>query len=125
MQTLDLVQRMDDWSNSLSPFNVPVELDSSERTLAFSEIEKHGIILSIHYYRTMLVASGPILLTVVQEAAQDRPPPSILRDVTREILKRDLAAATELQDLISRLLHGNRPFFKRNAIWWTCNYAGT
>lgn len=85
---------------------------------------KYEALLSIHYYRTVLLVNGPLLSSVLERSAlPDSDDSDILQDVSVSMLKRDFAATKELSEMLSFISRGNPAFFGCNAIWWMCNYG--
>ncbi|KAF5532249.1 C6 transcription factor [Fusarium mexicanum] len=84
------------------------------------------ILLAIYYYRTQLMTCGPLLVVVLRSITRKSPDcdSELLRDNIAAILKTDFQHVLELHRLISDILQRQEPFFRENAIWWTCNYCG-
>ena len=90
------------------------------------QAKRDSILISIFYYRTVLLVHGSLLTSALEAATMESQELAsvLVRDTIRSLLKEDLAAVTNLHHLIRGLLVHQRSFFNRNAVWWICNYAG-
>jgi hypothetical protein len=125
-KTLNLSRRIDSWRKSCSPFQVPLK-DPNSRVSVSSNFgpEKYEVLLSIHYYRAILLVNEPLLIGALERSAPSNGhSPGILQDVATSLLIRDFAAAKELSEILSCIVRFDFAFLRRNAIWWICNYGG-
>lgn len=125
-KTLKLSRQIDTWRKSSSPFQVPVaDSTTCASTSGSLGAEKYEVLLSIHYYRTVLLVNGPLLMGTLESVARcDGLVPDISQDVATSLLKRDFVATKELSKILSCIVQGDPAFFRRNASWWICNYGG-
>ncbi|KAH7007465.1 fungal-specific transcription factor domain-containing protein, partial [Ilyonectria destructans] len=124
-KTFDLSRRMDRWRQSCQPFKIPNRDLKSYTTSMGMGAGKYEALLSIHYYRTVLLVNGPLLSSVLERSALSHSGDSdILQDVSISMLKRDFAATKEFSEMLSFISRDNPAFFGCNAIWWMCNYGG-
>ena len=126
-KTLNLSLRLEQWRDSKLEFGLigsNLSFDSwSADTFA---AERHSILVSVFYYRTVLLIHGSLLMTALELATSGSQEiaPTLIQDTIRSLLKRDLLAVKDFHHLVRGLLSHDRPFFITNAIWWTCNYGG-
>ncbi|KAH6974335.1 fungal-specific transcription factor domain-containing protein [Ilyonectria sp. MPI-CAGE-AT-0026] len=123
-KTFDLSRRIDRWRQSCQPFKIPNRDLKSYTTSMGMGARKYEALLSIHYYRTVLLVNGPLLSSVLERSALCHSDDSdVLQDVSVSMLRRDFAATKELSGMLSFISRGNPAFFGCNAIWWMCNYG--
>lgn len=127
-KTIELLSRLGQWRDGISPFGI-LSQKSDLNTWCAAEFhtERYVLLLSIYYYKTVMLASGPVLIAVLERAidpAADGAAVGILQDTSASVLKSDLQALKEFQRIIRGILQHDRPFFKRNAVWWVCNFTG-
>jgi hypothetical protein len=125
-KTLELSLRLERWRNDALPFTIVTsETDMDSWSAGMFNAQRKTILLSICYYRTVLLIHGTLLLTVLEIATSTSHIglPPVLQDAVRSLLRSDFDAVREFGNLIRALLSHNPAFFKRNAAWWTCNYA--
>lgn len=124
-KTFDLSRKIDRWRQNCQPFKIPNrDLKSCTTSMGMSA-GKYEALLSIHYYRTVLLVNGPLLSGVLERSALSHSDDSdILQDVSVSMLRRDFAATKQLSEMLSFISRGNPAFFGCNAIWWMCNYGG-
>lgn len=126
-RTLELSLRLERWRRQVSsPSFIHTGIDFSTWSAGDFEAQQKTILLSIFYYRTVLLVHGTLLMSVLetstrknQDAVSD-----VLRNTAECLLKDDLMVTNDFCHLIRGILAHRPSFFKRNAIWWTCNYAG-
>ncbi|KAK1765888.1 C6 transcription factor [Phialemonium atrogriseum] len=126
-KTIELLSRLGQWRDGISPFGI-LSQKSDLNTWCASKFhtERYMLLLSIYYYKTVMLASGPVLIAVLERAvdpAADGAAVGILQDASASVLKSDLQALKEFQRIIRGILQHDRPFFKRNAVWWVCNFT--
>ncbi|VUC25453.1 unnamed protein product [Clonostachys rosea] len=124
-KTVNLSKMLTQWRGNSSPFEIRQhDFKSSIPLAGTSRAEILENLLSIHYYRTTLLANGQLLLRVLQEKTSVRPEDM---DISHQIailsLQRDYAAAKELSSLLSGISTSDSGFFESNATWWVCNYG--
>ncbi|RFN54496.1 c6 transcription factor [Fusarium flagelliforme] len=125
-KTLELSLRLEKWRGSTSPRSI-LEADVSFSSWTESDIEeqRNSILLSIFYYRTVLLVHGCLLMSILEVATRkdQQAVSGVLKNTAASLLKDDLVATNNFCHLIRGLLASSPTFFKSNAIWWTCNYA--
>ncbi|KAH7133718.1 fungal-specific transcription factor domain-containing protein [Dactylonectria macrodidyma] len=88
--------------------------------------EAHAVLLSMWYYRTVVLISTPVLMAILEQvtsSAAGGEMSGMLKDVAVSVLKRDWEAIREFHTILSTILRRARPFLKSNAIWWVCNFT--
>jgi hypothetical protein len=125
-KTVDLSRKLDQWRVNLSPFEIRQhDLKSSIPLTGTSRAEGFQNLLAIHYYRTVLLANGQLLLRILQERTSIRlEDMDISHQIAISSLQRDYTAAKELCWLLSSISTLHSGFFESNATWWVCNYGG-
>lgn len=126
---LDLAMQLDEWRHTLDD-SMQVLRDFS--TILWSpeplETARWSIILSIHYYFTILLIDAPVLTIALTEAARHWPadfPSSMLHQSFNEVLQVDFEAAKNLRTIVKGLHSLGGPFIDCHAIWFLCNYSST
>ncbi|CAG9991517.1 unnamed protein product [Clonostachys byssicola] len=124
-KTVDLSRKLDQWRVNSSPFEIcQHNLKSSIPLIGTSRAEGFENLLSIHYYRTVLLANGQLLLRILQESTSIRlGDMDISHQIAIAPLQRDYTAAKELSWVLSIISTSNSGFFESNATWWVCNYG--
>lgn len=126
-RTLDLSLRLGRWRNSgMAVGIIASNVDFNRWSPSLFDVERNSILTSIFYYRTVLLVHGSLLMVILEMATNGAAEVSsgILQDTVQSLLKNDFVAVTEFHHLIRGILQHKPSFLKRNAIWWTCNYAG-
>lgn len=125
--TLNLSMRLEQWRDN----NFPAGLIGSNAALESwpantFDHERHSILTSIIYYRTVLMVHGALLMRALDLAIQesDQIRSSLVQESIKSLLKVDFIAVKEFHHLIQGLLFYQKSFFRVNATWWVCNYAG-
>jgi len=127
-KTLELSLRLEKWRGSTSPRSIlEADVNFSSWTESDSEGQRNSILLSIFYYRTVLLVHGCLLMSILEVATRkdQQAVSGVLKNTAASLLKDDLTATNNFCHLIRGLLAYSPTFFKNNAIWWTCNYAGS
>ncbi|RGP81151.1 c6 transcription factor [Fusarium longipes] len=125
-KTLELSLRLEKWRSSISPRSIlESDVDFSSWTESDIEAQRNSILLSIFYYRTVLLIHGCLLMSALEAAtSKDQQAVSgVVKNTAASLLKDDFVATNNFSHLIRSLLTYSPTFFKNNAIWWTCNYA--
>ncbi|KAJ9134261.1 C6 transcription factor [Pleurostoma richardsiae] len=127
-KTIELLFRLQKWRDSISPFCIlGPKSDLSTWPASRFQSERYMLLLSIYYHKTMMLASAPVLMAVLERAtdyaaADDAATAGILQDASVPVLKSDLHAIREYQRIASSILRHRPAFFKSNAVWWVCNF---
>ncbi|KAI1027023.1 hypothetical protein LB504_008086 [Fusarium proliferatum] len=125
-KTLELSLRLEKWRSSTSPGCIlESDVNYSPWTEGDFEAQRNTILLSIFYYRTVLLVHGCLLMSILEAATRkgQQAVSGVLKNTAASLLKDDLTALNNFCHLIRGLLAYSPAFFKSNAIWWTCNYA--
>ncbi|CAM1505903.1 Fc.00g115400.m01.CDS01 [Cosmosporella sp. VM-42] len=125
-KTLDLSLKLSQWRNTNLPSRlIGSDVDFSTWASHDFDAARNTIIISIFYYRTMMLIHGSLLMFALELATNLSPEiaPTIVQDTIQSLLKNDYAAVTEFHNLIRGIFRNQQSFLKNNAIWWTCNYA--
>lgn len=101
---------------------------SDPRTLG---TDRHQIILSIYYHRTVMLTCGPVLMAVLLRNTEHRPAKAtqvtltIIQESSASILKSNLVSLRSFQRIMSSIMRDSSPssFLKKNAVWWACNFC--
>lgn len=126
-KTLELSLRLESWYNDCPPsLIITSETDVAHWTAAQFETRRHAVLISIYYYRTMLLIHGPLLLSSLEKAtfSETGVPAGVHRSTISSLLQNDFKAVNDFGILINAILHQCPSFFKSNAAWWCCNYGG-
>jgi hypothetical protein len=127
MRATDSIWKLEQWRHRTGPLKVvPSDLELEGWPANVFHAGRHGLLLSIYYYRTVLFITGPILMHILKESTANKRglPSGIVRDTMTSLLKHELVAAKELHCAIRGILQHDNMFLKRNSVWWVCNYAG-
>jgi hypothetical protein len=127
-KTLHLSLRLETWLLTNMPGGlIDTSVGFSTWNPASFDSERNRILISIFYYRTSLLIHGPLLMYVLELATRGSSDVSsiIVRDSVSSLLRADFSAVLGFHHLVRAIVQYNRPFLKCNAVWWTCNYAGT
>ncbi|EXM18684.1 hypothetical protein V3481_014254 [Fusarium oxysporum f. sp. vasinfectum] len=125
-KTTKLSLEMGRWRQNALPSRILETIaDRDAWSPANFKASRPTILLAIYYYRTQLMTCGPLLVAVLRSITRKSPDcdSELLRDNIAAILKTDFQHVLELHRLISDILQRQEPFFRENAIWWTCNYC--
>uniref|UniRef100_A0A0B7KKS7 Zn(2)-C6 fungal-type domain-containing protein n=1 Tax=Bionectria ochroleuca TaxID=29856 RepID=A0A0B7KKS7_BIOOC len=126
-KTLELSLRLESWLNEQPPSTIITsETDVTNWTPTDFEVKTQGILLSIYYYRTMLLVHGPLLMTSLEKSTHSKKsgvPPGVHQNTISGLLQNDLRAVQDFGLLISGIMVQCPSFFKKNTAWWTCNYG--
>ncbi|EMT62776.1 Putative transcriptional regulatory protein C3C7.04 [Fusarium odoratissimum] len=125
-KTTKLSLEMGRWQQNALPSRILETIaDRDAWSPANFKASRPTILLAIYYYRTQLMTCGPLLVAVLRSITRKSPDcdSELLRDNIAAILKTDFQHVLELHRLISDILQRQEPFFRENAIWWTCNYC--
>ncbi|PCD28675.1 hypothetical protein AU210_011233 [Fusarium oxysporum f. sp. radicis-cucumerinum] len=125
-KTTKLSLEMGRWRQNALPSRILETIaDRDAWSPANFKASRPTILLAIYYYRTQLMTCGPLLVAVLRSITRKSPDcdSELLRDNIAAILKTDFQHVLELHRLISDILKRQKPFFRENAIWWTCNYC--
>ncbi|KAH7215301.1 hypothetical protein DER44DRAFT_655389, partial [Fusarium oxysporum] len=126
-KTTKLSLEMGRWQQNALPSRILETIaDRDAWSPANFKASRPTILLAIYYYRTQLMTCGPLLVAVLRSITRKSPDcdSELMRDNIAAILKTDFQHVLELHRLISDILQRQEPFFRENAIWWTCNYCG-
>lgn len=128
-KTIELLLRLEDWRQGLNPFDI---LKSSSELSSWSSSNFHTdryiLMLTIFYHKAVMIISWPVLVTVLDRTVNRQGAnvgdTSILQSTFLSVIKQDLKALREFQVLMEWTLQRDPGFFKRNAVWWVCNFTG-
>ena len=124
---LQLLWQLDKWQESLSSnFDVLSAAELVATGSSSYDAKRFQILLSIQYYRTLLLVNYPVLNAFLNLAIKERKNGrefAFLLEATAPVVKNDLMAANELQGIITAIAMCPEPFLDRNAAWWVCNSA--
>ncbi|KAK7414051.1 hypothetical protein QQX98_007083 [Neonectria punicea] len=127
MKTVELLDKLEQWRGHNTHFailNSKSDIDSwSPETF---QAQAHVLLLSIYYYRNIMLVSAPILMATLEQVtnhASGDDAPSMLKDISASVLRRDWKAIQEFQRILSAILRRSRVFLKGNAVWWVCNFT--
>ncbi|KAM5354985.1 hypothetical protein ACJ41O_001631 [Fusarium nematophilum] len=125
-KTLNLSLRLEQWRISSVGSILTSDVDLDSWTTDDFQSQRNSTLLSVFYYRTMLLVHGPLLMAVLEAATRNAQEslPRVLKNTVTCLLDDDLTAVAGFCQLIRGILTRNPTFLKCNAIWWTCNYAG-
>ncbi|KAM5380818.1 hypothetical protein ACJZ2D_003342 [Fusarium nematophilum] len=124
-KTLNLSLRLEQWRISSVGSILTSDVDLDSWTTDDFQSQRNSTLLSVFYYRTMLLVHGPLLMAVLEAATRNAQEslPRVLKNTVTCLLDDDLTAVAGFCQLIRGILTRNPTFLKCNAIWWTCNYA--
>ncbi|KAK9451824.1 C6 transcription factor [Limtongia smithiae] len=129
VKTIELLSQLAQWREKIGPrgiLSTQVDLDSWD--VAEFQSKCYMLLLSVYYYRTIMLVSGPVLMAVLdrrvtEQDSDDSYATGFLRDATGSVLRSDLQAVKEFGRILECLLRRDSAFFKRNAAWWVCNFT--
>ena len=124
---LQLSWELQKWRDASSSF-VTILSDEPllEWTLTSFDTIRFQIILSIFYYRTVLLINAPVLVRVLDKALRDQnnlEEFKLLLESAIPAIETDFFAAQQLQRIIQELATSSDQFIDRNALWYVCNYT--
>lgn len=129
-KTLQLSLRLGKWRREMPPTSlVAPGVDLGAWTPDDWETHRNAMLLTIFYYRTVLLVHGILVMTTLEESTRRRGAGSpagvsdVLRRSAAALFHDDLDAADAFRHLICGILTHNPAFLKLNSVWWTCNYA--
>lgn len=126
---LDLAMQLDEWrQNPDHPIQVLQHFNTVVWQPEALESIRGSIILSAHYYFTLLLINAPVLTMALAETQKHWPlgvPSSMLHESAKQVLRGDFEAAEKLQTLVQGFHSFGGPFIDSNAIWFLCNYSST
>jgi hypothetical protein len=119
--------QLDKWRESLSSTSDVISASELKESVSASyDAKRFQILLSIQYYRLLLLVNFPLLTAflslVIKERKSEREF-TFLLEAAVPVVKNDLMAANELRGIIHAITTCVKPFLDRNAAWWTCNYT--
>ena len=126
-RTLELSMKLDQWrSNKASVQIISTDVDFSSWNPQSWKTRRYDILMSIFYYRTILLIHGSLIMTVLETVTRDGcdAMSRTIQDTVKLLLKNDYLAATGMLHILTGILQYQQSFLKSNAIWWTSNYAG-
>jgi len=92
---------------------------------ASNDIERFRFVLSIHYYRAVLLLNAPALLAIMRETMDSRASndwTSLLEHAV-PIVRHEFGALRDLHQVMSYTLARGHSFLDQNNAWWLCNYT--
>lgn len=126
---LDLAMQLDEWSENLDHSMQVLQYCNTVEWLPETlDSMRLSIILSLHYYSTLLLINASVLKIALGEAQKHLPsdaPSLTLQDATKHVLRSDFDAAKKLQTLVHGAHSLGGAFIDSNAIWFLCNYSST
>ncbi|KAF4965958.1 hypothetical protein FSARC_6297 [Fusarium sarcochroum] len=126
-KTTNFSLKMGRWRQNALPSRIMDTIaDRDAWSSANFKASRPTILLAIYYYRTQLMTSGPLLVTILRLITRKSPDcdSELLQDNITAVLKSDFQNVSELHKLIGDILHIQESFLQENAIWWACNYCG-
>lgn len=127
LKAIELQDQLERWRDHNAHFAIlSSKSDLSSWSADMFQPEAHVILLSLFYYRTVMLVSTPVLMAVLEQVtnpASGSELSGMLRDVSASVLKRDWEAIRRFQKTLSAILRNARPFLKANAVWWVCNFT--
>jgi hypothetical protein len=124
---LQLAWQLKEWRQSLSStFSIVPAAELTNMSSALLEAKRFQVLLSIRYYRILLLIDCPLLtafLNLVTEARKNEIDFDFLLEAVTPVVKNDLVAANELREIIHTVTLNAETFLDRNAAWFMCNYA--
>lgn len=128
-KTIGLLLRLEEWRHKLTPFDIlKPSSDLGSWSSSKFHTERYVLMLSIFYHKVVMIISWPVLMTALDRTTNRKSvemnDSSILQSTFVSVIKQDLQAIQEFQILIEWSLRRDPGFFKRNAVWWVCNFTG-
>lgn len=117
--------QLEAWRRGVSPACRIMTGDGLSTDTASTDTERFRFVLSIHYYRAVLLLNAPALLAVLREtmdstAADDW---NSLLEHAVPIVRHEFSALRDLHQIMSATLAKGRSFLDQNNAWWLCNYT--
>lgn len=86
-----------------------------------SDSTRLRLILSIHFYRAVLLVNGPVILAVLRKTMCEELP-DLLENIV-PIVRHEFTTIRNLHYVLSTALSHPRGFLDQNAAWFLCNYT--
>lgn len=130
-KTVEILTNLARWQETSSVATFPETSFLTSIGASGLELNRHQLILSIHYHRTVMLTCGPVLMAVLLRNTEHRPVTTaqstltIIQEASASILKTDLVSLRAFQRIVSSILRdtSTSSFFQRNAVWWACNFS--
>jgi len=84
------------------------------------------LVLSVHYYRLMLLINAPVMLKVLSEPLSTPLPGHEVGSLLEHavpVLKHEFSILRDLHQVMCTILNFEDVFLDWNAAWWLCNYT--
>lgn len=124
---IQLLWQLGKWRESLQPaYSIVTAAEVDESDSASFDTEKFQILLSIQYYRLLLLINGPIItafLNFVIVEHSDKMGLGLLMEAIGSVIMNDIVAAKEVQGIVHTVTVTSESFWDRNAAWLTSNYT--
>lgn len=89
------------------------------------EALRFEILLSIHYYRTLMLINRPLITSILKCWITDSEPvPDTVVGVVLPVLQNDFTAAKELAGIVQVVETSGARFLHRYGAWFLANYSG-
>jgi len=123
---LQALGRLEHWRRNLTlrctiPSASPTSPPSTE-----DELGRFQILISIHYYRALLLLNRPVIILVLSHCSKDLEDQSeyeLLNESLLPIVKTDFLAAQSLCEIIRGICGPQHSFLDLNAAWFISNYS--
>ncbi|KAK5079948.1 hypothetical protein LTR70_009104 [Exophiala xenobiotica] len=117
--------QLEAWRRGVNPAYHIMTGDGLITGTASTDTERFRFVLSIHYYRAVLILNAPALLAVLRETmditvADDW---KALLEHAVPIVRHEFSALRDLHGIMSATLAKGRSFLDQNNAWWLCNYT--
>ncbi|KAH7030054.1 fungal-specific transcription factor domain-containing protein [Macrophomina phaseolina] len=127
IQRLQLLSKLDDWRRQSSPFfDILKTTELGTCSPPSYESNRFQILLSIQYYKTVLLINSAVLAVLVYGTSTGAPHEShnsLPLEYTMPVIREDFTAARNLDRIIHCITTRGGSFLDSNATWWTCNYT--
>ena len=124
---LSLQWEFEDWRGKLDPSClIIVGDDLNNLFVGSSNALRFRLILSIHYYRLVMLINAPVVVKVLSEALDAQLSGhnvDSLLEHAMPVLRHELGALQNLHQVICTILNFESVFLDQNDAWWLCNYT--
>ena len=120
---MELLQQLEGRRASATGFSFPVT-DADIAHPSSSNSRKHDIVLTLYYYRALMLINSPLLLAVLRYVSNPQRDADVNMhlNVAMSLLQNYLRAIIDFHKLLCGILSLHRAFLRCNAVWWLCNY---
>jgi len=89
------------------------------------EALRFEILLSIHYYRTLMLINRPLITSILKCWITDSEPvPETMVETVLPVLQIDFTAAKQLATIVQAVVASGGGFLHRYGAWFLANYSG-